>query len=123
MTDLVGTYRDAGFSDEEIGDHLTQLRQTYRAAGFGDDEIDAHFGIPRTPQAIPGALIQRAVAGTEAVNTLNSLPDQGSGVTGWLQQMWQRGQPRSALEKGVAETEQDALSSAFEVAKAAGRGF
>src|SRR6516165_8082390 len=123
MTDVLGTLRNAGYSDQEITDYMTTQRQTLRKGGYADDEIDAYFGIPRTPQAIPGALIQRAVAGTEAVNTLNSLPDQSSGVTGWLQQMWQRGQPRSALEKGVAETEQDALSSAFEVAKAAGRGF
>ena len=63
MVDLVSTYKDAGFSDQEISEHLSGLRQNYQQAGFSDEEIDQHFGIPRTPQNVPPPLLDRIEAG------------------------------------------------------------
>jgi hypothetical protein len=63
--DLVSTYRQAGFQDDEIATHLDSLRQQYKSAGFTDEEVDAHFGIPRTPKEVPNALLGRIGAGEE----------------------------------------------------------
>src|SRR6516165_4295115 len=124
MTDVIGTLRNAGYSEEDIGNYMTGQRNTLKAGGYNDDEIDAYLGIPRTPQNIPGPLIQRAVAGNEAVKTLNELPSEGGQVTGWLEKLWKRGEPQpGTFGADVAETEGDAMSSAFDVAKAAGRGW
>jgi hypothetical protein len=57
--DLVSHYRNAGFTDAEISEHINAMRERYRAAGFGDDEIDAHLGMPPTPKNIPQAFLDR----------------------------------------------------------------
>jgi hypothetical protein len=74
MPDLASTYRDAGFSDAEITDHLTGLRTTYQAAGFTDAEIDAHMGIPATPEGVPQSVVQRVMSGSMLSQAISKLP-------------------------------------------------
>jgi hypothetical protein len=38
--------RSAGFSEDEIADHMAKGRGELSAAGFSDDEISKHYGIP-----------------------------------------------------------------------------
>jgi len=74
MPDLVSTYRDAGFSDDEIQAHLSAKRELYKGAGFSDDEIDAHFGMPKTPKGIPPAFVQRMVQGAKFAAEISGIP-------------------------------------------------
>jgi hypothetical protein len=73
MPDLPSTYRDAGFSDAEISDHMTALRSTYQAAGFTDQEIDAHMGVPATPQGVPQSMLSRFMNGTAVGRVLQHI--------------------------------------------------
>lgn len=66
MPDLVTSYRNAGFNDDEIQSYLNGQREQFKSAGFKDDEIDSYFGLPKAPSGVPDAVAARFDAGAQA---------------------------------------------------------
>jgi hypothetical protein len=63
MPTRIELLKQAGFSDDEIGDWVSTERQQMQAAGHTDGEIDESLGITRPPQEVPPAFIERLKQG------------------------------------------------------------
>src|SRR5947209_8508352 len=51
--------RQAGFSEEEIGQYVNENRDQWRSSGFSDKEIDQEFTGLKEPRQIPQPFLDR----------------------------------------------------------------
>src|SRR5215472_1249352 len=63
MPTRIEMLKQAGFSDDEIGDWAKTERQRMQEAGFTDGEIDDEFGVTRPPKEVPPAFTERLKQG------------------------------------------------------------
>lgn len=63
MPTRIELLKQAGFSDDEIGDWARGERQQMQAAGYTDGEVDERLGITRPPVEVPPAFIERLKQG------------------------------------------------------------
>lgn len=95
--------REAGFSDQEIGQWAEGERAQLREAGFNDNEIsDSLTGI-KLPEKVPEALIDRIMAGKELNQVFNKV--------GAIFDMLPPQQIARGLSKGVATDDEPAKAA------------
>lgn len=66
--------RQAGFSEQEVGEWAAQRRAELSAAGFSDDEIDTEFGRPPINQKAVAQALEESRAESQAATTENGAP-------------------------------------------------
>src|SRR5260221_14683543 len=77
MPTRIELLKQAGFSDDEIGDWASAERLRMQGAGFTDSEIDDEFGVTRPPSEVPPPFIERLKQGNWLQRTLGPALDYG----------------------------------------------
>jgi hypothetical protein len=72
MPTRIELLKQAGFSDDEIGDWASAERLRMQGAGFTDSEIDDEFGVTRPPSEVPPPFIERLKQGNWLYRTLGT---------------------------------------------------
>ncbi len=75
MPTRIELLKQAGFSDDEIGDWASAERLRMQGAGFTDSEIDDEFGVTRPPSEVPPPFIERLKQGNWLYRTLGTAGD------------------------------------------------
>src|SRR6266851_8598907 len=82
MLTKIEQLKQAGFSDDEIGDWANTERSRLQAAGFSDGEIDDDFGVTRPPGKVPPAFIERLKQGNALQRIIGTMGEYGQAYFG-----------------------------------------
>ena len=82
MLTKIEQLKQAGFSDDEVGDWANTERAHMQAAGFSDGEIDDDFGVTRPHSEVPPTFIERLKQGNALQRIIGTMGEYGQAYFG-----------------------------------------